>query len=184
MPKIFLARHATPDFTVKDLPYDIHPGPPLSAQGEAQAAALADFLKDQQVSKVYHSPFERAARTARIIAARNQIIAAEDKRLAEWREIDEPSTAVQERMLHIFDELVVESAVSGSLALVSHGGPVALLLQGLGIDPSVLATYRQKFDTTNPLPPAGAWSAEWNVAAKRWDLNLVFTPPVETETQS
>lgn len=179
MPKIFLARHATPDFTVKNLPYDIHPGPPLSSTGEAQAAALAEFLHSESVNKVYHSPFERAARTAQIIAARNHVVAMEDIRLAEWREIAESSASVQERMLQIFDELVTESVVVGSIALVSHGGPIALLIQGLGIDPEVLAAYRQKFDTTNPLPPAGAWSADWNVERRYWDLELVFTPPLE-----
>lgn len=179
MPTIFLARHATPDFTVKDLPYDIHPGPPLSPLGEAQAAALADFLRAEGVNKVYYSPFDRAARTAQIIAVRNHIVAMEDSRLAEWREVAEVNTSVQERMLHIFNELVTESLVVGSIALVSHGGPVALLLQGLGIDPAVLAPYRQRFDTTNPLPPAGAWSATWNAPEKHWDLELVFTPPTD-----
>src|SRR5204863_10029363 len=98
MTKIFLARHATPDFNFKHIPYDIHPGPPLSATGEQQAAALADFLKEQGVVKVYYSPFERATRTAQIIAARNEISAVEDQRLAEWREVDETSASVQERM--------------------------------------------------------------------------------------
>ncbi len=182
MPKLFLARHATPDFNVKDLPYDIHPGPPLSPLGETQAAALADFLRAQGVSKVYHSPFERAARTAQIIAARNGLPAVADFRLAEWREAAESGTAVQARMLSLFDELVTASQVAGSLALISHGGPIALLLQGLNIDPVFLARYRRMFDTTNPLPPAGAWSAEWQADAQRWELHLAFTPEPDSNS--
>ena len=40
--------------------------------------------------------------------------------------------------------------------------PIGALLQEPGIDPGELAVYKTRFDTTNPLPPAGAWQIEWN----------------------
>src|SRR5262245_53920522 len=98
MNKIFLVRHASPDWDRKDIPYDIHPGPPLSTKGEREAEALADFLKGHGVEKVYYSPFERSAATAQIIAARNNIRATKEMRLAEWREVDERKESVSKRM--------------------------------------------------------------------------------------
>ena len=68
--KVFLIRHASPDWERRDLPYDIHPGPMLTPRGEKEAEALADFLKRQGLVRLYHSPFERAAKTARIVARR------------------------------------------------------------------------------------------------------------------
>jgi hypothetical protein len=34
------------------------------------------------------------------------------------------------------------------------------------------------FDTTNPLPPAGAWKVEQTPGKERWNFQLVFTPKV------
>jgi len=182
--RIFLARHASPDRNLKTIPYDIQPGPPLSPKGEKEAEALADFLKAHNIRKVYYSPFERSAKTAQIIAARNQIPAVEEIRLAEWRETTEEGQAVRVRMQAVFDAIAAESKSLGSIALVSHGGPITFLLQALGIEQTVLADYRKRFDTTNPLPPAGAWSAEWHTTTKTWSLQLVFIPPASSLTSA
>jgi broad specificity phosphatase PhoE len=176
MTKIYLVRHASPDGTLKNIPYDIHPGPPLSPKGEKEAEALAEFLKAQGVVKLYYSPFERSARTAQIISAHIGIPGAEEKRLAEWREVDEQGTKVAERMSLVFDDISKESARIGPIALVSHGGPIAFLLLALGIENEKLAEFRRKFDSTNPLPPAGVWGAEWNEQDKTWNLDLLFIP--------
>lgn len=176
MTKIYLVRHASPDWERRDIPYDIHPGPPLSLKGRQEAEAVADFLKEQGVVKLYYSPFERCTTTAHIIAARNKIPAAEETRLAEWREVAEKKESVSERMLSVFDEIVRESAVVGPVALVSHGGPITFLLLSLGMREETLSELKQKFDGFNPLPPAGAWLAEWNTDANAWDLDLMFTP--------
>ena len=34
---LYLARHATPDWNMRDIRYDIPPGPPLVPQGEEEA---------------------------------------------------------------------------------------------------------------------------------------------------
>lgn len=176
MTKIYLVRHASPDWDRKDIPYDIHPGPPLSPKGEQEAEAAAAFLKEQGIVKIYYSPFERSTATAQIIAARNQIPAVEEARLAEWREAAEKKDSVRERMWSVFDEIVRESAVVGPVALVSHGGPITFLLLSLGMQEETLSVLKQKFDGFNPLPPAGAWLAEWNTGANAWNLDLMFTP--------
>ena len=180
MTKIYLLRHASPDWSMTNIPYDIYPGPPLSPKGEKEAEALAEFLKAEGVVKLYYSPFARSARTAQIILARSGIPCAEGIRLAEWGKA-EKTDQVAERMSLVFDELARESAVIGPVALVSHGGPIACLLLSLGIEKDILSVFRKKFDGGNPLPPAGAWTAEWNEEAKAWDLNLLFTPATQQE---
>lgn len=175
--KIFLLRHASPNLSRPDMPYDLLPGPELLPKGEQEARDLAEFLKPEGLEKLYYSPFDRAAHTAKIVAESNQIPAVADIRLAEWRMVAEPEASVRARMHAIFEDAVQESAGAGPIGLVSHGGPIALLLLELGLNPEVLAPYRRMFDTTNPLPPAGAWKLER--VDGRWSFELVFKPDVQ-----
>ncbi len=175
--KIFLIRHASPDWQRRDIPYDIRPGPMLTLKGEQEAEALAAFLKSQELARLYYSPFERAAKTALIVTARNGIPAIEEPRLAEWRAVDEPESGVRQRMISIFEQAVRETGRDGlPTGLVSHGGPIALLLLELGMPREELSKYRTMFDTTNPLPPAGAWCVERNPDEERWRFTMVFRP--------
>jgi broad specificity phosphatase PhoE len=105
--KIFLIRHATPDWHRKDISYDIFPGPPLTPKGEKEAEALAAFLKSEGVGKLYHSPFARTAKTAQIISAINGIPCVEETRLAEWHMQQETEIQVRRRMKNILDRLGV-----------------------------------------------------------------------------
>ncbi len=173
---IFLLRHATPNWDRKDIPYDIVPGPELSPKGEAEAQALAEFMRQEGLRKLYHSPFERAARTAQIVADVNGIPCIEEQRLAEWRGVDESDCSVRDRMMSIFNQATKESMEVGSIGLVSHGGPIALLLLELGFPTHELAPYRKMFDTTNPLPPAGVWKIEQFSGDDAWKFQLAFTP--------
>jgi broad specificity phosphatase PhoE len=181
--KIFLIRHATPHWGHTDIPYDIVPGPVLSPTGEKEAEALATFLKSEGVVKLYCSPFERGTRTARIVSKINQIPYVEDKDLTEWREVDEPESHVRERMISIFERAAKESAKMGPIGLVSHGGPIALLLLELGVNNDELASYRKKFDTTNPLPPAGVWKVERRSGGEDWKFQLAFIPKVSNSEE-
>lgn len=176
--KMFLLRHATPDWSRKDIPYNILPGPELSPKGEAEAQALGAFMKLEELKKLYHSPCERAARTARIFAAVNEIPCIEEQGLAEWRRIDEPEAQVRARMSSLFERVAQESTEQGPIGLVSHGGPIALLLLELGFPHAELALYRRIFDTTNPFPPAGIWKIEQAPGEKEWKFRLAFTPKV------
>ena len=132
MKTIFLLRHATPNWHRKDIPYDLPPGPELTPQGEAEARALGEFLHSHGLQKLYHSPFERATRTAKIIAAVNAIPCLQEPRLREWRFADEAEVQVRARVTAVFAETEQESAALGPIGLVSHGGPIALLLLELG----------------------------------------------------
>lgn len=181
--KILLIRHATPNWGHTDIPYDIAPGPALSTRGEKEAEALATFLKSEGVVKLYCSPFERGARTARIVSEINEIPCVEDKDLTEWREVDEPEARVRERMISIFERTAKESTEIGPIGLVSHGGPIALLLLGLGINNDELASYRKMFDTTNPLPPAGVWKVERASGREGWKFQLAFIPKVSNSEE-
>ena len=176
--KIFLLRHASPNLSRRDIPYDILPGPELLPKGEQEAEALAEFLKPEGIAKLYYSPFERSAMTARIVAAANRIPAVEEKGLAEWRMVDEPEEHVRRRMRSVFEQAEAESTDVGPISLVSHGGPIALLLLELGMSNEELAPYRRRFDTTNPLPPAGAWKVEQLDGENRWSFDFVFRPGV------
>jgi broad specificity phosphatase PhoE len=148
----------------------------LSPKGEKEAEKLAAFLKSESVVRLYHSPFERAAKTAQIVSVMNEIPCAEEVRLAEWRGQDEDEIQVRARMKTMFDASFREAAEMGPIGLVSHGGPIGVLLADLGIDPHELSVYRTRFDTTNPLPPAGAWEVERNESNNSWNLHLKFIP--------
>jgi broad specificity phosphatase PhoE len=134
----FSDQTCTPDWNHRNIPYDILPGPLLTPQGEKEAEVLAAFLESEGVGKLYHSPFARAAKTAQIISAINRIPCLEESRLAEWRMQEETEIQVRRRMKAIFDQSLAEAAGTGSIGLVSHGGPIGAVLQELGIDPDEL----------------------------------------------
>ncbi len=175
--RIYIIRHATPDWSRKDIPYDRPPGPPLVEQGEKEAILLGDFIRLQGLKKLYHSPLERAKRTAQISAGLAGIEIQEENSLAEWRS-DEGEAQITARMLSTWDKLVCEAAQVGPLGFVSHGGPVMLLLRQLGISETVLEFHRGAYDHANPMPPAGIWLAQRENGANAWDLSLVFIPKV------
>ena len=103
----------------------------------------------------------------------------EEPGLAEWRAVDEPENRVRLRMVSVFRQAARESVEGGPSGLVSHGGPIALLLLELGIPKKELAKYRTLFDTTNPLPPAGAWQVEKDDGQAGWRFEMVFRPEVD-----
>lgn len=171
---VYLARHATPDWSRKDIPYDIPPGPPLTAQGEAEAQKLGDFLAAAGVIQLFASPLERTQRTAAIIAQGWDAPVQTVDAIAEWRH-GESEELVLGRVHTFWEELLTGSPLDGPVALVSHGGPIRLLLEKLSGDPARINTYRAQFDSNNPLPPAGAWRAQGQ-ADGSWQVDLVFTP--------
>lgn len=65
--RIYLIRHADVENPNRVL-YGHLPGFQLSALGRAQATALGQQLRDADLQLIVHSPLERAAETARIIA--------------------------------------------------------------------------------------------------------------------
>ena len=165
---LFLVRHATPDWNRKDIPYDTPPGPPLAPQGEQEAAQLAVWLAGQGIQRLYTSPMLRARQTAGIIGDHLRLPAVEVAGVTEARE-GETRAAVEERMWRFYEHVGANGA-AGATAVVSHGGPIDVLLQRLGVTEAILAPLRQRFDHRNPVPCAGAW------AVTERGCELVFAP--------
>jgi broad specificity phosphatase PhoE len=177
--RIYLIRHATPDWNRKDIPYDVPPGPSLVPQGKQEALQVGAFLAKQvNIKKIYHSPLVRARQTAEISSQIANIPIQVEKDLAEWR-TDESEEQLALRISRAWNKACDESRDSGGIALVSHGGPIRLVLQKLGLPPDVMEYYRNQFDHRNPLPPAGIWIAEKSKNADQWNLQLIFVPNTE-----
>ena len=171
---IFLARHATPDWSRRDIRYDVPPGPPLVPDGETEAAKLGEFLRAAGVTKVYASPLERTRRTAEIVGEVSGAPVEEQSAIAEYRREEDEAT-VRTRMLTAWQAIVDESRRNGPIAIVSHGGPVRVLLEHFGVDHDELWHYRRQFDHQNPLPPAGVWAVTIN-GDEQPHLELAFSP--------
>ena len=185
---IYLARHATPDWSRTDIRYDIPPGPPLTEHGEGEAEKLGAFLRDAGVTKIYASPLERTQRTAALAAAVVGLPVVTEELIAEWRR-GETDAEVIGRINGFWERICLESQRNGPVALVTHGGPVKVTLLNLGVPKTAVDEYCRKFDRGNPLPPAGVWLAtnrtvddDGNVDDRAWELTLVFTPSGEMPT--
>jgi broad specificity phosphatase PhoE len=86
---------------------------------------------------------------------------------------NESDKQVLERVLRAFDLAARLSAERGSIAMVSHGSPVMLLLKHLGLPAEIIERSRI-YDGRNLLPPAGVWQI-WRDPV-RVSLRLVFVP--------
>ena len=135
---------------------------------------MGKFFCERGIHKLYHSPFERARRTAKIGAEGAGIPMQEATEIAELR-IDEADQEYAAKLMPFWNRVVEESCQKGPIGLVSHGGPVRILLQHLGLTAEEVESYNQRFDGKNPLPPAGVWLAERDEAGA-WRLELVFVP--------
>ena len=173
---LYLVRHATPDWSRTDLRYDIPPGPPLTAQGEQEAVALGDFLRRAQVTRLYASPLDRTLRTAALAAqALDHLLPITDESLAEWRQ-GESDQQVLARIRPRVDAALDESTQTGAVALVTHGGPIRLILADWGLDRAEIDYYRRLFDRDNPVPPAGVWRLARDRDGRLLKPELVHTP--------
>jgi broad specificity phosphatase PhoE len=173
IPTIYLIRHATPDWSRTDLPYHIPPGPPLTPQGEAEANELGVYLKDVGLVSISGSPLERCWRTAQIAASHIGLEPTQEPGLGEIQPGDKPE-AIHARIRPMWEQAIQTSQTLGPVALVTHGGPIAVLLDRLGLIPEALNHYKKLFDRNNPLPPAGAWQA--TQVDGTWQLKIAFTP--------
>lgn len=178
MQTLYLIRHATPDWSRKDIPYEIPPGPPLTDQGQAEARALGHFLAERQPGPWLTSPLERCLQTAEI--ASRQAGSPTIQVTAELAEIrpGEPEEDIRQRLNAVLETALGTIHNGNAPLLFTHGGPVALLLETLGMDPKEVNSQRI-FDRGNPLPPAGVWRAQRDNPDGPWQLELVFRPQVQ-----
>jgi probable phosphoglycerate mutase len=68
MPVLLLIRHGENDFVKQGRLPGLMPGIHLNKHGQAQAAALAESLKNLPIRAIYASPLERAMETAEPLA--------------------------------------------------------------------------------------------------------------------
>jgi broad specificity phosphatase PhoE len=176
---VYLARHGTPDWNMKEIRYDVPPGPPLVEKGVREARQLGEFLRTAGVCTVYASPLVRAHRTAELAAGVAGLPVTVVDNVAEYRR-EENDDAVFERFVACFEDAADEAAASGPVVIVSHGGPVRVMLERLGVSSDHVWHYRRQFDHQNPLPPAGAWELA-RYGAGPWEARLVFSPQEFTE---
>ena len=177
-PVVYLARHATPDWNRKDIRYDVAPGPDLIPQGEEEAAKLGEFLRVAGVRRIIASPLVRTQRTAEIAAAVAAVPVMLDDAVREYSR-EENDQLVFERFQPLLDALAARAALEGPLAIVTHGGPVRVMLERLGVDRDELWHYRRQFDHQNPLAPAAAW--ELTRTESGWQARFAFSPTPYTE---
>lgn len=171
---VYLVRHATPDWSRTDLRYDIPPGPPLTPAGEAEAAQLAAFLKSVGVVHLYASPLERTLRTATLAAEVAGVGFDIVDAIAEWQRGEAEDDVLQR--VRPMVERVLDESQSAPRALITHGGPIRLLLQDLGLHQAEVDFYRRQFDRDNPLPPAGVWRITRRPDGQIEKPELVFAP--------
>lgn len=169
---LYLARHATPDWNRKDIPYDTPPGPPLVAQGGAEAGQLAVWLSNRGIDRLYTSPMLRARQTAEIVSAILGIPILETPDIIESRR-GETLESIHSRMRRFFESVWADGP--GPVAAVSHGLPIEVLLQGLGVSAVEMAPLRERFDHRNVIPCAGVWTIDLS-SPQAPHCALAFTP--------
>lgn len=170
-----MVRHATPDWNRRDIRYDIPPGPDLTAKGREEAYQAGLYLKPYGIDVIYASPMARATQTAEIMAETLGQPCRSEMALIEWAR-DESPASVLARLLDFWHSQV-ESGDAATLALVTHGGPIGLLIAHF--QPELdLARYRGRFDHRNCAPPGGIWRAAREPGAETWRWELVFMPRV------
>ncbi len=127
MKTLYLIRHGTvlnPDKVV----YRRLPGFVLSEQGHTEAGETRDFLAEQPLEIIWHSPLERAVQTANIINERHNAPMAEELRIHEWDEGEE-TDEVLERMWGFLESW--RTTKYETSAAVSHRDPIRRLLFAL-----------------------------------------------------
>lgn len=178
MPTIYLARHATPDWTRTDIPYFTPPGPPLAAHGPLEAAALGAFLRPAGVLSIASSPLVRCHATAAIVGEVLGLPVHVENALAEWQP-GEDAAVVAKRMWSAFQNAWDATAGEDGRAalLLTHGGPIKALLRHCGMDDQTI-DQRSSFDHQNLVPPAGAWKISRAPGTQVWEMSLAFVPEV------
>lgn len=150
MKRVYLIRHALPEFPGGERMCLGRTDIPLGPEGLAQANAMAKTFP--AVSRVYSSPLERAVETARAIAEPVILDGLQELSMGEWdgltfREIQQrypalyaargrdntlppPGSEPDEEGLVRFRAAMEQAAedAPGDLAVVAHGGVIRLFL--------------------------------------------------------
>ena len=147
----------------------------MNEKGEQEARLLGAFLRECGLKCLYTSPMERAVRTAQIAAAAARVPMEERLEVMEKRP-NESTEDVIRRFWPFWQRCVDESGSQGSIGIVTHGGPVWIMLDKLKMDASILEKQRHSYDGDNPLPPAGVWEVTRKDETSPWKFKLAFIP--------
>lgn len=153
MTEILFVRHGETDWNVERRVQG-HTDRPLTANGVAQAQALAETLRGEHLDAVYASDLARARETARAVAAERGLDVEvlpelREKHFGSWEGLldteirerfpeastgpwgdAETSEEVSERILATLHE-IARRHPGGRVLVVSHGGPLRAILRHL-----------------------------------------------------
>lgn len=172
--RLFLIRHGE-TLANREFRYIGSRDDALSAVGEIQATQLASALTPLPIAAVYSSPLQRAYRTAEAIAtphqltvqvtpelrecnfgaweglSRAEVLEQDAARLHAWEHDatiappDGESFAAMQQRVRTFVEQLAEQHPDQTLVLVSHVGPIKVLLAA-AIDAPLSASFRLFLD--------------------------------------
>jgi broad specificity phosphatase PhoE len=153
---ILLVRHGETDWNLQRRVQG-HTDRPLNDTGRAQAVALADALEGKRIDAIYSSDLLRAHQTARIVAERRGLEVTVVPELRErdfgtWEGLTDEEiferfphartsswgdAETREQMtqrVHGALEQIAAEQPDGNVLVITHGGPVRVLLAGCGHD--------------------------------------------------
>lgn len=162
--ELYLIRHAAPDRNT-GVPYQIHPGPPLTEAGQREAAELAIWLETRGVEHVFASPFERTTQTAAAIIELLGIDVTFVEGLREGAP-GEPMEQITTRVAAMLAQ--VEDSPLRCVTFVTHGACVKALLQHTTANRIDLVGHN--YDSGNVAPTAGVWQGTRFDHMWRWEL--------------
>ena len=169
--EIYILRHAAPDRT-SSIPYNIPPGPPLTAIGRKEALQAGMFLQHRAIDAVYVSPFMRTRQTAAIVSEHMTAPFAYVESIKEGAP-GESHRDIRARVRSLLDEITQRNVARAML--VTHGCCVLATLQETTNDTIDLSGH--KYDYGNHSPTAGIWHGVCQESGLyAWEL--VFTPTV------
>jgi 2,3-bisphosphoglycerate-dependent phosphoglycerate mutase len=162
--ELFLVRHAAPDRGL-GVPYNIVPGPPLTAAGQQEAVQAAHWLKSRGIEQIFSSPFQRTRTTAETIAQALELEFTLLEKLGEGAP-GETLANIRTRVAELVEQL--EDTPLRRVALVTHGACVQGILQHTTRDRIDLTHHR--YDHGNCSPTAGIWRGVKQDGVWTWEL--------------
>jgi len=169
--ELYLIRHAAPDRST-GVPYNIMPGPPLTALGQQEAVQTAYWIGGRGIERLFASPFDRTRATAEALAAQLGIEITFTEALREGGP-GETMAQIGERMAELLAQL--DDSPLRNAALVTHGAPIrALLLHTTG---DRIDLKPHAYDSGNCAPTAGVWHGRRGDNCWKWEL--AFRPSAD-----
>ncbi len=169
--EIYLLRHAAPD-RASGVPYNIVPGPPLTAVGRNEALQAGRWLAQHIINAVYVSPFARTRQTAAIVSEHVVAPFAYVDGLREGGP-GEDHAAVTRRVTSFLD--TIHGHKQQHVLLVTHGCCVLATLQVT--TQGQIDLNGHTYDYGNKSPTAGIWhGVARGDGTYTWQLAFTPTP--------